>query len=709
MILGTLPNSAAALPHDLAAAVATGDCARVLSELPENPGDGIRLAGAGCALDVGKPDLALALLEEASENSSLTAYEAWYRGRALAELGQKDETLAVLKGVVLPGISGRKVQLLIGRIHADQADPAAQGELAALADTKLAHEARFWAAEGLGVTGDSDGLIAGMTALWTDAAPDGWDTRAAERLRDLGHPVPEVETAEGRKRGLARVSSLRKANRHPEALELLLTIRELEPPRTDKERIALARAHASARKYKDALPYWSSVLGAADTATGTAQLLFDYALNHARTGDYDTSAIVYRRLIAQHPSSSQAEFASFKLGYMEYDRDNCETANELLLGHVKDHPDSKRLDEALWFVARCHWKAKDLDAASASLKRLAKERPKSSLVSAAAYWQARALGIAGDEAAEAQALRNVIRSWPTSGYAWFAAARTGKTFPARRRATPPEWPGSLAEKGAVIRAEALLAAGLHNLARAELSQVDPGSKRSAALALAWAKIRAGDYRGGQRLARPFCSSPWKGGDPVAQQACTPMPEGRVVATIAAEYDLDPLVPFGIMTAESALKPRVTSLAGARGLMQLMPELAGELHTKVFPERPYSPDDLYSAPYNVTLGTTELGQLNESLQDTLAITSLPAVIGSYNGGEEAVRRWLEGYETPPDFDEFSENISYTETRRYVKRVLGFVMTYRWVYGDPESAASEDVTAPPPPPKAPPSAEVEVEGH
>ncbi len=42
--------------------------------------------------------------------------------------------------------------------------------------------------------------------------------------------------------------------------------------------------------------------------------------------------------------------------------------------------------------------------------------------------------------------------------------------------------------------------------------------------------------------------------------------------------------------------------------------------------------------------------------------------------------MAGYEDRPDFDEFSEDIGYTETRRYVKRVLGFVMAYRWVYGD-----------------------------
>ena len=115
-------------------------------------------------------------------------------------------------------------------------------------------------------------------------------------------------------------------------------------------------------------------------------------------------------------------------------------------------------------------------------------------------------------------------------------------------------------------------------------------------------------------------------------------------------------------------------------MQLMPEVGGRLHGELWPDRPYDADDLYLAPYNAILGTTELGQLRTKLDNTLMPSSAPAVIASYNGGEEAVRRWLAATEGPAAFDEWSEDIGYTETRKYVKRVLGQVMAYRWVYGD-----------------------------
>jgi soluble lytic murein transglycosylase-like protein len=67
--------------------------------------------------------------------------------------------------------------------------------------------------------------------------------------------------------------------------------------------------------------------------------------------------------------------------------------------------------------------------------------------------------------------------------------------------------------------------------------------------------------------------------------------------------------------------------------------------------------------------------------TAGITpSLPLIIAGYNGEADAVTRWIAAWPEPPPADLFAENISYTETRKYVQRVLGFLQTYRYVYGD-----------------------------
>jgi soluble lytic murein transglycosylase len=167
----------------------------------------------------------------------------------------------------------------------------------------------------------------------------------------------------------------------------------------------------------------------------------------------------------------------------------------------------------------------------------------------------------------------------------------------------------------------------------------------------------------------------------APGACqAPQLEVDIVQPVAQRYGLPPWLPFAIMKAESAFDARATSVTNARGLMQIMPAECGRLHAAAALPGDCDPDDLYTAPYNALLGTTELGLKSMSLTGTLTPDHLPAVIASYNAGEEAVRRWFdEGI--PTEADAFSESIPFTETRRYVRTVLGYLMEQRVRYGDP----------------------------
>ncbi|HHO52646.1 MAG TPA: tetratricopeptide repeat protein [Deltaproteobacteria bacterium] len=642
--------------------------------------DARALARGWCLAREGDPDGALAALPT---EGPLSGYAALIAAEALIDLGRADEALELLVDAEAPGHAGRRIRLARGRLLAGYGERRGFADLEALHGTPLEPEARLWQAEAHGIGGDLGEMIESLRTIWIDARPGGWDARAAERLEQLGVAVPELETAGGRQLAEARLSGLHKHHRATEAMQLAELLYEGHTPSDHAGWIELGRVHFAARDYEGALEAWAEVLGPPGSATGDPEELFDYALCHARAGDYDTAAIVYTRLIEAHPGHSKADFGSFKLGYMKYDRRECGAAIAAFEAHRGRYPDSRYLDEALWFGARCHWRQGRIDRALALLGELQTLRPRSSLVSGAAYWQARALGLSGDEAGQRRALQAVLERWPTSGYAWFASQRLGTSFPAKPTVDPPPWPRGWADRDAVQHAEALLSVGLRRFAIDELDTLPRPREVGAALAMAWARLRAGEYRAAGKLACPHAAKPWRDGDRVAQQACLPRPEHDIVSRYAEPYGLDPAIAYGVMWAESLLQPQVTSAVGARGLMQLMPEVGGELHHELFPARPYDPDDLYLGPYNAALGTTELGQRLRSLDGTLDPDSAPAVIASYNGGEEAVRRWLEEAEvSPPPFDAWSEDVGYTETRRYIKRVLGHVMSYRWLYGDPE---------------------------
>jgi soluble lytic murein transglycosylase-like protein len=663
---------ALAFAQPIADMVATGDCAPVLKAVAVDASEAdLQLAAAWCALKIGRADEALDRLT-GPDFGPLDRYARWQRGRALLQLDRREEARAAFEGVQLPAALGPELDWLRAQSTTDSSQRIKA--LEAMFAGPLGPRARLAAAELHGEQGHADRQVALLREVWTDASPGGHDRIASERLQALGSPEAP-DGASGDALRAARAKSLNRAYRHDEALVLYEALWGPSPT-TTTDRLALADARSRARDHKGAIELWSQVYGVPEAAKGSADGLFTYALAHARISDYATATTLYRAVIAQHPTHKQADFASFKIGYMAWDEGRFDDAIREFTTHIERYPQSSHLDEALWFRARARWDT-DRDAAMADLRTLRAQRASSSLASGAAYWLAMHLVDAGDPAGPKE-LEKVLLNWPTSGYAWFAAARLGRSFPHKPDATVPAPSATLSGRADFQRAQRLSAAGLRSWAQAELA----GVKATGAdvLPLAWARLDAGDYRGAQKLACPLAGKPWQDKDPIAQQACTPRPERRLVEAVAKRYGLDPSIPFGVMVAESNLDPAVTSPAGARGLMQLMPAVGERLHPDLFGDRPFDVDDLYAGPYNAALGTLELGQRTQSLRGVLEGSSVPAVVASYNGGEEAVRRWVATYESPPPFDAWSEAIGYTETRHYVKRVLGNAMAIRWVYGD-----------------------------
>jgi soluble lytic murein transglycosylase-like protein len=128
------------------------------------------------------------------------------------------------------------------------------------------------------------------------------------------------------------------------------------------------------------------------------------------------------------------------------------------------------------------------------------------------------------------------------------------------------------------------------------------------------------------------------GSPAA--ARTPRAEiDRLVKVSAADYGVDPALIEAIIASESAFDSQATSSAGARGLMQLMPQTAAALGVT----------DSYDAAQNVAAGTRYL----RSLLDRFGNVEL--AVAAYNAGPDAVRRFGG---IPP----------YEETRSYVRNVL-----------------------------------------
>jgi soluble lytic murein transglycosylase len=141
--------------------------------------------------------------------------------------------------------------------------------------------------------------------------------------------------------------------------------------------------------------------------------------------------------------------------------------------------------------------------------------------------------------------------------------------------------------------------------------------------------------------------------------------------------------LAITRQESNFDPGAMSYAGARGLMQLMPDTARALARAA--KVPYAQSKLVTNPaYNLNLGASYLNALLTSFDGSYILAA-----AAYNAGPGRVRQWIRQFGDPhdPNVDpiDWVEQIPFNETRGYVQRIMENMMIYRAVLaGSPKIA-------------------------
>lgn len=145
----------------------------------------------------------------------------------------------------------------------------------------------------------------------------------------------------------------------------------------------------------------------------------------------------------------------------------------------------------------------------------------------------------------------------------------------------------------------------------------------------------------------------------------------LVMPLAEEYGFHPLFLYALIRQESLFEGFVSSSAGARGLMQIIPGTGAEIAKNLgWPEN-YTSDDLYRPLVSVRYGVDYLDR-----QRKLFDGNLYAALAAYNGGPGNAQEWL-GL-APDDPDLFLEVIRYEETRNYLRRIYENFNIYRLIY-------------------------------
>jgi soluble lytic murein transglycosylase len=141
---------------------------------------------------------------------------------------------------------------------------------------------------------------------------------------------------------------------------------------------------------------------------------------------------------------------------------------------------------------------------------------------------------------------------------------------------------------------------------------------------------------------------------------------------SSNYKINPAWAFAIARRESSFMADANSPAGAKGLMQVMPATAKQLH-----KRKVTNKHLMNANENIKLGTKYLKRLLDRHGGNQVLAT-----AAYNAGPYRVKTWLKDLKSMPA-DMWIETIPYKETREYVKSVMAYQEIYQLKVGQKNS--------------------------
>lgn len=352
-------------------------------------------------------------------------------------------------------------------------------------------------------------------------------------------------------------------------------------------------------------------------------------------------------------------------------------------------------------LSRAHKAAKTNDLATARqlAEELVKANPQSELAAEASFWSGKWAQKLGQD--PRQAYERTLTDYPESYFAWRSAVMLGwdvgdfnsvryltpeVSLPQAREALPAgsETLQLLYRLGQDTDAWSLWQTEFENVkAPTVAEQFTDGVMRVGVgdnldgifmlTSLAWRNDAAEQTEYQQLKATP---NYW--------QTVYPFPFSELIQTWSQQHQLNPLLVTALMRQESRFEPKIQSVAGAIGLMQVMPATADWIINQTGESTDDLTAKLETPSENIKLGTWYLDYTHQEYNDNSMFA-----VASYNAGPGAVADWVaRGYDDP---DIFVENIPFSETKGYVEAVFGGYWNYLRLYNPAISRQINQFTA------------------
>lgn len=512
---------------------------------------------------------------------------------------------------------------------------------------------------------------------------------SGEAAELLGKVVPQPSPEEYGLMGVAEAASAKDIKKTLAHLEkgpiattwLTLGKMQIQAEQTPKGIQTLARNLPQAKNLEEARTAIDTVLAHSASADDKKALLAtlttqpltfggDYILWKLAELDTEQAAAHYRQLLQRYPSSDYAPESGWQLLWPLLNNGQNTTFIQQGQQYLSRYPYSKAAPKVLFWIAKLQEKSSPAEST--------------------------------------RAYQNLVQQYPTNYYAFRAKGRLkilteGKADPGwPTLASRPDY-GNIhldlntldilppAEKfgagdlgwhrrGAAKELQRIGAAeDLRLLATETMGTIPPTIE-------SWAAQVSGDRAKGLRAIRDgldkqvkdsFINSGGKSIQPAGTRdelkLLYPVYFSDIISGVGSKNRLDPFLIQALMREESYFNEFAISGSNARGLMQLLPSTAKEVAGwEGMPS--FQTGDLFSPAVNIRLGSRYLSHLHELFNGN----SMPSV-GAYNGGPNAMKRWVQGstsFASDPDL--FVERIPYEQSRDYIKKVFTSYWNYSRLY-------------------------------
>ena len=704
-VLGSLPADQARSVHDARNALAAGDYSRalglvepLLGQLAGDQQVEVRLIYGQALVGDHQFDKGLAVsqaLLSSTARADVLSASRLLKGQALRGLERYDEAAADMRAVAdaNPLVAAAvRLELEDMWLSANRPDEAAADGRKGLeiAQPRLL---KIDLAEKLGTAevalDDTDAAMDAYRQLLTAAGTKGY---LGEQLYNLAVGASQLGRTDDAVNALrTSIAQFPRSRKAPEAVDLLEKLGGMRPQ---------DRFYAGVIRYL----FWNFKGARAD---------FDAYLNAFPDGDQAIEARYYRglsspakdttaqllQLAKDVPEDDFAPMALLEAGKAQEELGNYTSAAGIYDGLVSTYPTRDAGMAGAFRRGLARDMLGDSDGALAAWDELLARDPEPAVRAQALYWSGKVLAARGDQPSATEKYQSAAAVRPVDYYVMRAQVALDP---------PPSSAGfdpsnaEPADEGDLARWFA--SHGLDLSSAAQIASQDPAYIRATALVqhalfkqanweyeiflttyadkpdrLYWLAARFGEMglpNAALMLGRAALDGATAGGQvsildvpPALARVGSPLVFPDLVASVAKQRRLDPLLFTALIHQESDFDPYVESVAKAKGLTQIIPKTGNEV-ARALGISDFRQEDLYRPKQNVQFGAyyfSERLKRNGSTDRALA---------SYNAGDGNVDTWtLPGRDDP---DVFTEYVPFAETHDYVKKIQFYWWINRYLW-------------------------------